>query len=323
MHNCARIFVAGHQGMIGSAVMRELAKEGFNNLLTQDRHSLDLTDQRAVTGFFDAHKPDYVVLAAGRTGGIIENERNPAEFLYTNLSIALHVLSAASQHQVKKLVFLASSCMYPKHCPQPMQESLLLTGKPEETSMGTAIAKLAGVELCLAYNRQHGAAAFIPIIPNNAYGPYDDFNPATGHVLSSLIARFHKAKLTAAKTVELWGSGTPRREFIHANDIARACIALLRAPVMPEQLPMNVGVGEDISIRDLAHKIASIVGYTGVITWDTQKPDGSPQKLLDSSRIRNLGWAPSVTIDEGIKSTYQWYLEHIAKNATAQAMETI
>ena len=317
MDTSSRIFVAGHKGMIGSAVMRRLAKDGYQNLLVREKAVLDLTDAYAVNRFFTEEKPNYVILAAGRSGGIVENKRIPADFLYINLSISLNVLNATHNYGINKLIFLGSSCMYPSNCQQPMTEDMLLSGKPEETSLGTAISKLAGMQLCLAYNRQYGETRFIPVIPNNAYGPHDNFNTSTGHVLSVLIHRLHEAKHTGTKTVELWGSGNPRREFIHADDIASACVMILNKEVEAQNLPMNIGVGQDISIRELAEMIASIVGFTGNIIWNTEKPDGTSRKLLESSRIRGLGWTPAVSLEAGIRDTYQWYLDNMTGDEAA------
>ena len=305
------IFVAGHQELIGSATLRLLQTEGYKNILTRERLQLDLTDAVVVEQFFRKEKPEYVVLAAGRSGGIVENQRVPADFLYDNLAISLNILNSAQKYGVKKLLYFASSCMYPKNCPQPMTEDMLLTGKPEETSLGTAIAKLAGLELCLAYNRQYGGTHFIPVIPNNTYGANDNFNPDAAHVLSALIHRLHEAKCNGMQQLELWGSGKPRREFIHADDVATACLLLLKSEIQGHNLPINIGTGEDYSIFELAEVIARIVGYKGDIVWDKSKPDGTPRKLLDSTRIHNLGWKPSIMLEEGIKNTYRWYMENI------------
>ena len=260
--------------------------------------------------FFDEYRPEYVVLAAGRVGGIVENQTYPADFINTNLAIQLNVLQAAHRSGVKKLILFGSSCMYPRECPQPMAEDVLLSGKPEPTSLAYAIAKLAGVQMCLAYNKQYGEQRFIPVIPNSAYGPNDNFDPKAGHVLSVLIRRFHEAKITGAKNITLWGSGNPRREFIHADDIADACLWLLGQEGSDLELPINIGVGRDYSIRELAEAIARVVGYSGKIEWDTGKPDGAPRKLLDSARIQSLGWKANVDFENGLRATYDWYLEH-------------
>lgn len=310
MNKTDKIFVAGHTGLIGSAMVRRLKKEGFGNLLLVSHVELELTDPMAVDRFFDSRSPEYVVLAAGKVGGIIENKTYPADFLNTNLAIQLNVLKAAHRTGVRKLLLFASSCMYPRECPQPMAETALLSGHPEPTSLAYAISKLAGMQMCLAYNQQYGEQRFLPVIPNSAFGPNDDFDPKSGHVLSSLIRRFHEARETGAKSITLWGSGTPRREFIHTDDIADACLALLAGDTSALELPLNLGAGKDYSIRELAEAIARVIGYSGVIEWDTSKPDGAPRKLLDSSRLRAFGWKPAVNFEEGLKDTYQWYLDN-------------
>ena len=311
MNKTDKIFVAGHTGLIGSAVVRRLQNEGFSNLLMISHADLDLTNAVAVDHFFDEHSPDYVVLAAGKVGGIIENQTYPADFMNANLAIQLNVLKAAHHADVRKLILFASSCMYPRECPQPMAETALLSGQPEPTSLAYAISKLAGMQMCLAYNQQYGEQRFIPVIPNSAFGPNDNFDPKSGHVLSSLIRRFHEARQTGAESLTLWGSGTPRREFIHSDDIADACIALLTGNTSTLMLPLNLGTGKDVSIRELAETIARVIGYTGAIEWDTNKPDGAPRKLLDSSRLLAFGWNPAVNFEEGLKDTYQWYLDNI------------
>lgn len=309
MDKTSRIYVAGHTGLIGSAVKRALERSGFSNVITASHRDLELTDTLTVDGFFDSAKPEFVVLAAGRVGGIVENQTYPADFMNTNLAIQLNVLRAAHRVGVRKLILFASSCMYPRECPQPMQESALFSGHPEPTSLAYAVSKLAGMQMCLAYNQQYGEKRFIPVIPNSAFGPNDNFDPRSGHVLSALIRRFHEAKEAKASSVTLWGSGNPRREFIHADDIAEACLVLLRGDTSQLQFPLNLGTGKDFSIRELAENIASVVGYTGKLEWDTSKPDGAPRKLLDSSQLLTFGWRPSVDLAGGLKSTYQWYLD--------------
>jgi GDP-L-fucose synthase len=316
MNPQSSIYVAGHTGLIGSAFVRELQASGYTNLLTRTHEALDLTDGPAVDRFFEANRPEYVVLAAGRVGGIQQNQSTPASFIDANLSIQLNVLRAAHEAGVKRLVLFGSSCMYPRECPQPMAETALLTGHPEPTSLAYAISKLAGVQLCLAYNQQYGGKRFIPVIPNSAYGPNDDFNPRTGHVLSSLMRRFHEAKLAGVGEVTLWGTGTPRREFIHASDIASAVIRLLTMEEITLDLPINLGSGEDYSIRSLAEMLAKVVGYQGRLAWDTSRPDGAPRKLLDSSRLRSTGWTPTVELEQGLRETYDWFLK---SNALAEA----
>lgn len=304
------IYVAGHTGLIGSALVRRLKSMGFFNLLLIPHADLELTDSKAVDSFFDQHQPAYVFLAAGRVGGIVENQTFPADFINTNLAIQLNVLNAARRNKVEKLILFGSSCMYPRECPQPMPEDSLLTGKPEPTSIAYAIAKLAGVHMCLAYNKQLGEQKFIPVIPNSAYGPNDNFDPKSGHVLSVLIRRFHEAKQNTSESITLWGSGSPRREFVHADDIADACIHLLNEHVIDLEFPINIGVGRDYSIKELAEHVASVVGYSGRIDWDTSKPDGAPRKLLDSTRLKSLGWQDKVLFQDGLTNTYWWYLEH-------------
>lgn len=312
----AKIYVAGHTGLIGSAVLRRLAADGNRHPITCDHATLDLTDSAATDRFFDECKPEYVVLAAGRVGGIVDNQRFPADFITTNLAIQLNVLRAARRTGVRRLLFPASSCMYPQESPQPMAETALLSGKPEPTSLAYAMAKLAGVQMCLAYNQQDGEQRFIPIIPNSAYGPGDNFDLASGHVLASLVRRFVDAHAKNAPTVTLWGSGRPRREFVFADDIADACVHLLMDDVSGLKLPVNLGNGVDYSIAELAGTIARLIGYTGRIVWDSEKPDGAPQKLLDSSRLRHWGWQPVTRLEDGLRRTIDWYRQNSAKENT-------
>ena len=310
MKKDAKIFVAGHAGLIGSAMIRRLEREGYSHLITQQRSQLDLQDAIRVAKFFEKARPEYVVLAAGRVGGIIENQTYPADFMDENIAIQINVLKAARKVDVAKLILLGSSCMYPKECPQPMAENILLSGRLEPTSLPYAISKLAGIYMCLAYNKQYGDKRFIPVIPNSAYGPNDNFNPKSGHVLSALLSRFHEAKVNGADSVTLWGSGSPRREFVHVDDIAGACMYLLQQDVAELEFPLNIGVGDDVSIKELAEMIAIVVGYNGRCEWDLTKPDGAPRKLLDSSRLKSFGWKPKVLLTEGLSSTYEWYLRN-------------
>jgi GDP-L-fucose synthase len=312
----ARIFVAGHAGLIGSAVFRRLAREGYNRITTLPRGRLDLQDSAGVARFFEETRPEYIVLAAGRVGGIIENQTYPADFMEENMSIQLNVLKTAHKVGVTKLILFGSSCMYPRECPQPMAEDILLSARPEPTSLPYAISKLAGTYLCLAYNKQYGDKRFIPVIPNSAYGPNDNFDPKSGHVLSALMSRFHEAKVSGVEAVTLWGSGSPRREFVHADDIAGACLHLLQHDVSALEFPLNIGVGSDISIEELAETIAEVVGYKGRLEWDRTKPDGAPRKLLDSTRLRSFGWEPKVSLNEGLRNTYEWYVQN-ARNIPA------
>lgn len=317
MQPTASVFVAGHRGLIGSAVQRQLDRRGHRNVVVAERSVLDLADGPAVARFFQSAHPEYVVLAAGKVGGIVANKTQPADFIDANLAIQANVLRAARDAGVKRLIFFGSSCMYPRECPQPMAETALYTGHPEPTSMAYAVAKLAGVQTCLAYNAQYGAGRFIPIIPNSAFGPHDDFDPTSGHVLSALIARFHAAKASGAASVTLWGSGTPRREFVFADDIADACLHLLEADLSTVELPLNLGSGDDFSIRELAERIATVVGYAGRIEWDTTKPDGAPRKLLDSTRIRALGWRSRTSFEDALRATYDWYVNHAVTGTPA------
>nr|WP_265084731.1 GDP-L-fucose synthase [Pseudomonas asplenii] len=305
----SRIYIAGHSGMIGSAFARHFTAAGFTDLILREHDQLELTDKLAVDAFFAEHRPEIVILAAGKVGGIVDNVSYPADFITRNLEIQANVIQSAHHHGVRRLVFFGSSCMYPRECPQPMAEDALLSGKPEMTSIAYAMAKLAGVHMCLAYNRQYGEQRFIPVIPNSVYGENDNFDPQSGHVLSALISRFHTAHKTQEPLTTLWGTGTPRREFLCADDLAAACHVLLEADLSTVELPINIGSGHDLSIRELAELISDVVGYRGDIAWDTQRPDGTLRKLLDSSRILELGWQPSISLEAGIRRTYASFLE--------------
>lgn len=315
MKRDSRFFLAGHEGLIGSAVMRRLKKEGVGSLHTRSRTELDLRIRSNVDAFFDEIRPEYVILAAGKVGGILQNRDFPADFLRDNLAIQLNVLSAAHRTGVKKLIFFGSSCMYPRECTQPMAESILFSGKPEPTSLSYAIAKMAGVQMCLAYNQQFGEKKFLPLIPNSVYGPNDDFDPKSSHVLAALLVRFLEAKKQSLESVTLWGSGAPRREFVHADDVADVCVRVLNEDVSSLEFPLNIGVGSDISIRQLGETIADLVGYQGRIEWDISKPDGAPRKLLDSTRIRNFGWTHQVELRDGLKRTLEWLVPEARKLA--------
>lgn len=310
-----RIFVAGHRGLIGSALVRRLARDGHTRVIVRTRDELDLGDPIAVEAFFMDEEPEVVLLAAGKVAGILMNREFPADMLDQNLRIQMAVLGAARRHGAARVVFFGSSCMYPRDCPQPMAEDMLLAGKLEPTSSAYAVAKLAGVEACLAYDRQDKTRRFLPLIPNSVYGPGDDFDPRSAHVLSSLIHKLHRAKVEGADSLTLWGTGTPRRELIHADDLADAVLFLLRREGEPLELPLNIGTGVDHSIRELAEAVARVVGYSGRLAWDTTKPDGAPRKLLDSSRLRRAHWAPSVDLEDGLRMTYQWYLREIEGSA--------
>ncbi len=300
----SRIFVAGHRGLVGSAIARKLESNGHRNLLQRTRAELDLRDQGAVEHFFAAEKPEFVFLAAAKVGGIMANATYPAEFLYENLAIQNNVIHTAWKHGVRKLVFLGSSCIYPKFAPQPISEDSLLTGPLEATNEAYAIAKIAGLKLCAAYRAQYGFAA-ISLMPTNLYGPGDNFDLEKSHVLPALIRRFHEARLSGAAEVTLWGTGTPRREFLHVDDLAAAAYFLMVHYDGAE--PLNVGTGEDLTIAELAALVANVVGYEGRIVYDAAKPDGTPRKLLDVSRIHALGWQARIPLHEGIASTYKWY----------------
>jgi GDP-L-fucose synthase len=301
------VYVAGHRGLVGSALVRRLEKEGSRELLLRSHAELDLRDQRAVSDFFASAKPTYVYLVAAKVGGILANDSSPADFLRDNIQIQTNVIDAAWRSGTKKLLFLGSSCIYPKHAPQPISESSLLTGPLEPTNEWYAIAKIAGIKLCQAYRRQYGFNA-ISAMPTNLYGPGDNFNLETSHVMPALIRKFHEAKVHSNATVVVWGSGKPRREFLYIDDLADALVFLMQRYDSEELL--NVGWGEDLSIRELAQKVKATVGYDGAIEFDASKPDGTPRKLLDTTRLKSLGWNPRVRLEEGLRKTYEWYCAH-------------
>jgi GDP-L-fucose synthase len=305
-HN-SRIYVAGHSGLVGSAVVRTLRRQGFENLILRSHNELDLTEQSAVRRFFEEAKPQAVIMAAARVGGIHANNSHPAVFLRDNLLIQDNVIDAAYRAGVEKFVFLGSSCIYPKMAPQPIKEDYLLTGPLEPTNEWYAIAKIAGIKMCQAYRREFGFNA-ISLMPTNLYGPGDNFDLQSSHVLPALIRKFHEAKHRNGKNVEIWGTGTPRREFLHVDDLADAVLYLLQnydgEPIV------NVGWGEDLTIRELAEIIMSAIGYSGSLTFDHSKPDGTPRKLLDVSRLHSLGWRPRISLQAGIEGTYAWFREH-------------
>lgn len=305
-----KIFVAGHKGLLGSALLRTLRNEGYANLVVSEKNQLDLTDFNAVDDFFKTQRPDIVFLAAGKAGGIIANKTFPADFLKINTAIQLAVFEAAHKYDVRHVVFYGSSCTYPKLCPQPMKETDWLSGPIEETSMGYAAAKISGIVACRSYNSQYRYNKFICLIPNSMYGPEDNFDLENSHVLSALLRRFHEAKLHALPEVVLWGSGSPKREFVHADDVAKASLFAVHNADKLENSHYNVGSGEDISIKELAEKIAEIVGYEGKLVWDRSKPDGAPRKLLDAGLFLSLGWQKEMPFDEGLHSAYQWLKEH-------------
>ena len=310
-HSPRRIFLAGHRGLAGGAILRALeariaAGEPWS-LVTRPRAELDLMDENAVRRFYEAQRPTHVIVAAARVGGIKANRDFPVEFLLDNLKIQNHLIEHAWRSGVQKLLFLGSSCIYPKLAPQPIPESALLTGLLEPTNEAYAIAKIAGIKLCQALRQEYGVD-FISAMPTNLYGPNDNFDPESSHVLPGLLHKFHRAKVEGLPAVTLWGSGTPRREFLHADDLASACVLLLEEYSSPE--PINVGTGEDVTIHELAELIRATVGYDGRLEWDATQPDGTPRKLLDVTRIKALGWSPRIPLGEGLASTYQWFVEH-------------
>ena len=334
MESKARIYVAGHRGLVGSAIVTKLRSEGYSNLILMSHTELDLMRQAEVEVFFNAEKPEYVFLAAAKVGGILANNTYPAEFIYQNLLIETNVIHSAYSAGVKKLLFLGSSCIYPRECPQPMKEEFLLSGRLEPTNEPYAIAKIAGIKICQSYNRQYGTR-FISVMPTNLYGPGDNFDLETSHVLPALIRKFHEAKIRGqksevggrppapkasadmevrgkrsegAESVTIWGTGAPRREFLHVDDLADACVFLMKHYDQGEIV--NIGIGKDITIRELAEMIKGIVGFKGSIQYDSSKPDGTPRKLLDVSRLRSMGWQPKISFRKGIEMTYRWYTEN-------------
>jgi GDP-L-fucose synthase len=309
MDTSEKIFVAGYRGLVGSALMRRLEREGFNNLPKRDRSQLDLGDERAVQSFFAKERPAIVIFAAAKVGGIKANNDFPVEFLLDNLRIQNNIIRSAYETGVRKLLFLGSSCIYPKLAPQPIPETALLGGPLEPTNEAYAIAKIAGIKLCQAYAREYGAN-FISAMPTNLYGPNDNFDLETSHVLAALLRKAHEAKTRKARELAVWGSGTPRREFLHVDDLASACLFLLEKYDSPEII--NVGCGEDISTRELAQLICDIVGFEGQLAWDTTKPDGTPRKLLDVTKLQNFGWRPTIPLRDGIAQTYEWFLQNVA-----------
>lgn len=312
MKKNSRIFVAGHRGMVGSAIVRTLRAQGYTNLLLRSRQELDLFDRAAVDAFFQSERPEFVFLAAAKVGGILANDTFPADFIRDNLQIQCNVIDASRRYAVNRLLFLGSSCIYPKLAPQPLKEEYLLTGPLEPTNRPYAVAKIAGIEMCWSYNRQY-STRYLAAMPTNLYGPGDNFDLHNSHVLPALMRKVIEAKLSGASMVEVWGTGTPRREFLYSEDLAEACVYLLNLPdktydalLARDQAPIvNVGTGEDLSIRELAETVASVLGFNGELVFDASRPDGTPRKLLDVSRIHSLGWKSTTSLVEGIRKTYQ------------------
>ncbi len=305
-----KIYVAGHRGLVGSAIVRRLQADGYSNLLLRTSRELDLREQSAVRQFFESEKPDYVILAAAKVGGILANDTYPAEFIYDNLMMEVNIVDAAHRHDVRKLLALGSTCIYPRMAPQPLKEEYLLTGPLEPTNEWYAVAKIAGIKLCQAYRRQYGRS-FIAAMPTNLYGPGDNFDLENSHVLPALIRKFHTAKENGEASVTLWGTGKPLREFLHVDDLADACLFLLEN--YDDEEIVNIGVGEDLSIAELANIVRNVVGFEGEIVYDASKPDGTPRKLVDVSKITGLGWHARTSLREGVAQTYQWFLDNQEK----------
>lgn len=307
MEKNSRIYVAGHRGLVGSAIVRNLKENGYSNIVTRTRTELDLLDSQKVSEFFKKEKPEYIFLAAAKVGGIYANDVFPAEFIFENLQVQNNIIHNAYLNKAKKLLFLGSSCIYPRECPQPIKEEYLLTGPLEKTNEAYAVAKIAGIKMCQSYNKQYGTK-FISVMPTNLYGINDNFDLESSHVLPALLRKFHDAKLANAKEVVMWGTGSPMREFLFVDDLADACVFLMNN--YSEDEIVNIGTGEDITIKDLALMIKEIVGFEGKIINDTTKPDGTPRKLLDVSKLHDLGWKHKTPLKEGIEKTYRWFLEN-------------
>jgi len=315
MENNSKIYVAGHRGLVGSAIVRRLEADGYHNILTRTHKQLDLMEQTAVRDFFSKEKPDYVFLAAAMVGGIHANNTYPADFIHNNLTIQSNVIHESYMHGVKKLLFLGSSCIYPRLVPQPIKEEYLMTGPLEPTNSPYAVAKIAGIEMCWSYNRQYGTR-FVPVMPTNLYGPNDNFDLANSHVLPALMRKFHEAKEAGEDSVTIWGTGKPKREFLHVDDMADACVFLMTAPMEGDDLPfspvrplINIGAGKDVTISGLAENIREVTRFKGGMNFDAGKPDGISRKLLDCSLLTELGWTAKISLDDGIASTYRWFLE--------------
>ena len=310
-----KIYIAGHRGLVGSAIVRQLESRGFSNLLMRTHKELDLTNQAAVQAFFTQEKPDYVILAAGKVGGIHANNTYPADFIYQNIMIEANIINSAYEHKVRRLLFLGSTCIYPRAVEQPMREDAILTNVLEPTNEPYALSKIAGIKLCESYNRQHGTD-FRSVMPTNLYGINDNFHPENSHVIPALMRRFHEAKINNDKEVSVWGTGNAMREFLYVDDMAQASLFVLeldeetyKANTQPMLSHINVGTGKDVTIREMAETMKEVVGFKGNLTFDTTKPDGSPRKLIDVSRLSNMGWKYSIDLEEGLKKTYKWYLK--------------
>ncbi|MFW2488481.1 GDP-L-fucose synthase family protein [Clostridium chromiireducens] len=311
MNKDSKIYVAGHRGLVGSAIVRGLETKGFTNIIGRTHKELDLTNSVEVEEFFKIEKPEYVFLAAAKVGGILANSTYPADFIFENIQIQNNVIGMAKKYEVKKLMFLGSSCIYPKMCPQPIKEEYLLSGYLEETNEAYALAKISGLKMCQFFNKQYGTN-YISVMPTNLYGPYDNFHPENSHVMPALIRRFHEAKVSNLKEVVVWGSGTPLREFLYSEDMADACIHLMETYEGNEFF--NIGTGKEISIRGLAEMVKEVVGYEGELVFDASKPDGTPRKLLDVSRIEEAGWKYKVELRDGIEKAYKWFIENYNNN---------
>ena len=309
MKKNSKIYIAGHKGLVGSALLRELHKSGYENLVFKTHKELDLTRQEQVEEWFENERPDYVFLAAAKVGGILANNTYPAEFIYSNMIIETNIIHTSYLFNVKKLLFLGSSCIYPRLCPQPMKEEYLLSGSLEPTNEAYAIAKIAGIIMCRSYNRQYDCR-FISVMPTNLYGPGDNFDLNTSHVLPALIRKFHEAKINGMKEVEIWGTGTPKREFLHVDDLAGACIFLMNG--YDESEIINIGTGQDLSINELAGMVAEVVGFKGRLRFNSSRPDGTPVKRLNVSKLNALGWKANIPLKQGIQETYKWYAENVA-----------
>jgi GDP-L-fucose synthase len=305
------IYLAGHSGLLGSAILKSLIKKGYKNIITQTRKELNLTNCSDTESFINKNNPDCVIIAAGKTGGIEENKSIPFDLLNENLQIQLSLLNASQKNNVKKVLFFGSSCMYPKSSLEPMTENMLLTGEMEKTSLAYAIAKISGIQMCLSLNQQFKKNTFIPLIPNSVYGPNDNFDPEKGHVLASLINKFHNAKILNKKEVLLWGTGKPIREFVFSEDLADACLFILNSDISSMDQPINISTGKEYSILQLSSIIAKVVGFNGKIVWDLNKPDGTFRKSLNIDKMTNLGWKSKTPLEKGILSTYDWYLENM------------